>query len=362
MTEVGVDPRGPRLAELRLKDWRCHHHLEATPGDSYWVVLVGDNGAGKTSILEAIYATARGRSFRAAAISDVICSGHDEAQAVLCSENGSGHALGLAVRRSGRELHLDRVAGATLAQAATALPVEYVSGDAYQLVNGPPAVRRRFLDWVLFHVEPRFLAVWHAWRRAHRQRNAALRRGAPKAEVAHWVPAVAAYGEELGVMREALIVRLNGMLADGGSITELDPVRLAYQPGWRETSLAAAFSKTAGRERQAGRAVVGPQYDDWQLRAGDLSPAQLSRGQAKLVSFLLYRAQTRLLSGVGRTPLLLIDDLAADLDAGAIRAAMGLFTGERAQVWLSVLPRDRSLPLRGETAMFHVEPGVARRV
>lgn len=351
----------PRLVNLRLQDWRCHGRLELEPSGQSWVVLAGDNGSGKTSILEGIYAAARGRSFRTPVLAHVIAAGGEEARAVLRSEGDVAHVLGVGVRRSGRELHLDGAAGVSLAEAAQALPAEYISGDAYQLVSGPPGARRRFLDWVLFHVEPPFFALWRAWHRAHRQRNALLRSGSPDRNLNHWLSAVAEPGERLSGLRAALVGRLNEILAEGAAIPRLGRVQLVFRTGWGDTTLAAALERTAARERQAGRAVVGPQYDDWSVEAGGLPPVRLSRGQAKLVTFLLYRAQTRLLCEAGHPPLLLVDDLAADLDPDAIRIATGLLGGEGAQIWVSVLAREASLALSGEAARFHVEPGRAVR-
>lgn len=327
---------------------------------SPWVVLAGDNGTGKTSILEAIYAAARGRSFRTPVLAEAIRNGAEEALAVIRSDGGGAHVLGLALRADGRELRLDQESGIALARAAQALPVEYIGGDAYRLLSGPPAARRRFLDWILFHVEPGFLAAWQAWHRAHRQRNVLLRCAAPEPELAHWRPAVVQQGERLSAMRAAAVAALNAVLGEEGGAPQLGAVRLEFRRGWGDVSLGAALERTAGRERRAGRAVVGPQYDDWRAQVAGSSPAALSRGQTKLASFLLYRAQTRLLADSGRRALLLVDDLPADLDARALAGACALLAEGAAQVWLSVLARDVALSLAGEAVRFHVEPGRVR--
>lgn len=359
---AGTAGAGSRVVAVRLRDWRCHRHWEAEPGPCRWVVLAGANGSGKTSILEAIYAAVRGRSFRTRVLAEAIRMGAEEAQVFLRGEGPVGHTLGLAVRRGGRELRLDQEPGTPVTAAATALPAEYVSGDAYRLVGGAPAARRRFLDWVLFHVEPGFYPVWRAWRRAHLQRNALLRRGAAADDLADWTPAVARHGERLSALRSALVSALNEALAEDGGEARLGPVRLAFKRGWGDMALAAALERSAARERRSGRAVVGPHCDDWRAEAGGLPAAGLSRGQAKLASLILYRAQARLLAAAGHPPLLLVDDLAADLDAPALAAATELLAGEGAQVWLSVLPRDAALALNGDAARFHVEPGKAGRV
>lgn len=347
-----------RIQRIGLKDFRCHSELSLTPMGSAWVVLEGANGAGKTSILEAIFAAARGRSFRTRVVGDLIRTGADAAVVTVEARNGAGHRLGVAFGRQAREVRLDGRADATVADVATSIPVDYLGGEAYQLLGGPPSARRRFVDWGLFHVEPDFLGVWQAWRRAHRQRNEALRRGGLGLEA--WTDLVAESGERLSRLRATYLGRLAELLADGPTEGGGGPwVAIDFRPGWRDGTLREALARSAERERRAGRAVVGPQYDDWILTLRDRAPGQLSRGQMKLASLWLVRAQAEAMARAGRNPILLVDDLLADLDHAAARRAIVALQGGAAQVWLSVLPEDRDIELPGDGTRFHVEPVAA---
>lgn len=348
------------LNKLEITDFRCHSRLTLDLGQAPWIVLEGGNGAGKTSLLEAIYAAARGRSFRSAASGEMIRNGSDASQVIVDFENGEMHRLGVRFMRGFREAHLDGNAVKSLIEITAVLPVEYLGGASHRLVDGPPALRRRFMNWALFHVEHRFLDDWRLWHRAHRQRNEWLRRGDYPASEA-WTSAVAEPGERLSVMRSTLIDRLGDRLAAApeARIQGRTP-RLRFRRGWRGDSLLGDLQGSRGRERRLGRAVVGPQYDDWSLELDGLRPGQLSRGQSKLASLFLWRELGRMMLEAGHSTILLADDFLADLDEDSIRAAISALEGSAGQIWLTVQEKALTLSLPGRAFMFHVEPGDIR--
>lgn len=346
------------LTEVRLENVRCHPALEMVTDDCTWVVLAGANGSGKTSIMEGIYCAARGRSFRSASSAEAIRSGEMTARILLRSRNARNHVLGMELQAHQRAVHLDG-ATADLTAIAEAIPVEYLGGDTVRLVQGTPAVRRRFMDWALFHVEPQFLTVWRYWYRAHRQRNALLKARAANTALAPWTEAVISYGEEVSRLRAHLVESLNSRWLERERPPVLRGLRVRFRRGWRETTLREAFQQSAGRETQAGRAVVGPQHDDWELEGEGWAASGLSRGQAKLASLMLYRCQAALMQAAERHPVLLIDDITADLDSTALRAALDLWGDAGLQIWLSVREEDVGLELPGKIARFHVKQGVS---
>lgn len=346
-----------RLTEVRLENIRCHPVLEITTGDSDWVVLAGANGSGKTSIMEGIYCAARGRSFRSTSSAEAIRAHETSARMLLRGRNNRNHVLGMELQARRRIVHLDGAA-ADLTTIAEAVPVEYLGGDTIRLVQGTPAARRRFMDWALFHVEPDFLTVWRYWYRAHRQRNALLKSRATDTALAPWTEAVVSYGEEVSRLRAHLVENLNSRWLELRRPPVLREQHVRFRRGWREATLRDALRQSASREAQAGRAVVGPQQDDWALEGTGQVASGLSRGQAKLASLMLYRCQAALMQTAKRYPVLLMDDIAADLDPGALQAALGLWVGSGLQIWLSVRKEDIGLVLPGQVARFHVEQGV----
>ena len=343
------------LYDIRLENFRCHEQLRLETGDVDWVVLAGGNGSGKTSILEALYAAARGRSFRSTSLAEVIRHGSNSALALLKATNARQHILGMEIENRRRQARLDG-ASADLTEIAHAIPVEYLGGDTIQLLQASPADRRRFMDWTLFHVEPGFLPAWRLWYRAHRQRNALLKTGAPASALAPWTQAAAEHGERVTRFRSTLITTLQSVLSTVGCHLIADP-ELDFRQGWRGTSLREAFQESASREAMQGRAVIGPQHDDWSLEAGGRTSNELSRGQAKLASLLLYRCQALLMENAERRPVYLMDDLAADLDPDALAAALALWRDAGVQIWITMLAGDIDRPLPGTASRFHVEHG-----
>ncbi len=344
-----------RLTDVRLERFRCHERLELQETGTDWVVLAGGNGSGKTSILEALYTAARGRSFRSTSLAEVIQYDHQSAVALINAVNTRNHILGIEIQNRRRVARLDG-APADLTAIAQAIPVEYLGGDTMRLLQAAPADRRRFMDWTLFHVEPGFLSAWRQWYRSHRQRNALLKAGASGGALAPWTAAAAEYGEQVSRFRSQLVDELQSALLSLDCRFVADP-RLVFRQGWRGPTLREAFRESASRETQQGRAVVGPQYDDWTLEMAGRSGSELSRGQAKLASLLLYRCQASLMRNGKRWPVYLMDDLAADLDRGALNQALGLWGDAGMQVWVTMLEEDAGLPLPGTFRRFHVEHG-----
>ncbi len=349
------------LNKLKIRDFRCYSNLTVDLGQMPWVVLEGGNGAGKTSLMEAVYAAARGRSFRHAPFADMIRGGCDASDLLIDFESGGKHRLGVRFTRNSRESHLDRSPMKGLAEINAVLPVEYLGGASHRLVDGPPGLHRRFMDWALFHVERDFLATWRIWHRANRQRNEWLKRGDYPASES-WTAAVVKSGEKLSTMRSDLVDRLASRLAAAPDTTILGRgPRLRFCQGWRGKSLLEDLEKSRERERRLGRAVVGPQYDDWALDFEDLSSGQLSRGQSKLISLFLWRELGRIMMEAGRSTLLFADDFLADLDADSVRTALAALRGSAGQIWLAVQERGDALELPGESLLFHVERGSIHR-
>ncbi|MBS0433180.1 MAG: AAA family ATPase, partial [Proteobacteria bacterium] len=164
-----------RIAKLQLQHFRCIQRAEITPGPGLnW--LSGSNGAGKTTLLESVYLLSHGHSFRRGAIETLIQRG--QSAFLLHAEILRGaerQVLGMSRTAAGWHLRLN---GRDLQQLAPFLEgcaaICFEPGG-HSLVSGASEGRRRFLDWGVFHVEPRFLEYWRRYRRALRQRNALLR-------------------------------------------------------------------------------------------------------------------------------------------------------------------------------------------
>ncbi|HAD45963.1 MAG TPA: DNA replication and repair protein RecF, partial [Alcanivorax sp.] len=199
------------LADLRLTDFRNYQQAELSPAPGL-NLIVGANGSGKTSLLEAIYFIGSGgRSFRGGRLSRLVRDGADAATLFARVEIGENHHR-LGIRRAPGGIQSLKLNGATpgaLSDVAALLPVLALHPQSVELIFGPSALRRRFLDWGMFHVEHSFLPVWKEASAALKQRNALLRSGrvTPR-ELGYWDQKLAASSDSIERLRDGYLQRL----------------------------------------------------------------------------------------------------------------------------------------------------------
>src|SRR5699024_1446258 len=126
------------IEHLKLRDFRCHDEIDLETSGFPWVVLSGDNGAGKTSLMEAVYASTRGRSFRRCVDAEMIRAGQDDATVFLSTGGNARHRLGARYERQARVIRLDSESVRSPAQTSAVIPVDYMGGRSHRLVDGSP--------------------------------------------------------------------------------------------------------------------------------------------------------------------------------------------------------------------------------
>ncbi|MFW6092379.1 MAG: DNA replication/repair protein RecF [Pseudomonadota bacterium] len=347
-------------------------HLDLCPGLNY---LHGENGAGKTAVLEAVHLLARGRSFRSPQSVDVIRQAAERLQvhAQVADEHRGTVQVGLAKSRRDRtELRIDGEPGRRLSQAAALLPLQVMVPSLSDLVFGSPAERRQWLDWGLFHVKPGYLGTLRSYLHALRQRNAALKAMAGGAlqprELEVWTEEAARLGEAVAEERAAYLAELIPEVV--GVARELTPsmaVAIEHRRGWSgDQGLRKVLGDSVPREVKSGTTQSGPHRGDVALRlAGMPAGAAASRGQGKALASAMMLGQARLLMRTARrASVFLIDDIGAELDLPHSARFFRLL----AELGSQILATSNSGPeaLRGvegtELAVFHVEHGRVTRV
>lgn len=333
--------------------------LEPGPGLNW---LYGDNGAGKTSVLEAIYLLARGRSFRSHRMGPIIQHGADHLR-VVARQRNTQRRLGMERSTESWRGRIDGVDSQRLSEFAAALPLVLVEPDSHRLVDGGPEQRRQYLDWLLFHVEPSYLALWRRYARLLKQRNAALKSGAADAVLLAIETPMIAAGERLNALREQQVVSILAQLDGLAELLALrlpGTLRLKYRPGHpSDQSLAEALPAFRERDRELGYTRRGPHRADLVVVCGERPAAEeLSRGQQKLVALLLLLAQLRLVTaGSPVLPLLLLDDPVSELDGAHLNVLLDWVNAQPVQVWVTATCRCAH-----EARVFHVEQGRIRPV
>lgn len=331
-------------------------------------ILYGDNGSGKTSVLEAVHLLGLARSFRSVRLNPVIqyeqptCTVFGQ---VALGEGGTSN-LGVSRERQGDfTIRIDGQNARSAAQLAELLPLQLINPDSFRLLEGAPKVRRQFLDWGVFHVEPRFMATWQRLQKALRQRNSWLRHGTLDAvSQAAWDRELSASSAEIDEYRRNYITALKPVFEKTLSeLLDLEGLTLSYYRGWdKDRSLSEVLATSLQRDQQMGHTQTGPQRADLRLRLGAHNAADiLSRGQQKLVVCALRIAQGHLVNQTRRGQCIyLVDDLPSELDEQHRRALCRLLEELNCQVFITCVDHEflrESWQKETPVALFHVEQG-----
>lgn len=328
-------------------------------------LLVGDNGSGKTSVLEAFYLLGAGRSFASPRLENVVRHGCDALRVVArVAEAGRESVVGVE-RRLGTapEIHLDGRKVDGFARLAERLPTQVIYPQSDELIIGGPANRRRFVDWGTFHVEQDFMACWRDYQRALNQRNAALRTAATLADLAPWDQILDRTGAQLAGYREAYVQALIPYVtALSGRLFPDSAIELQMSRGWAaEQPLREALARAFDRDRRTQATNVGPHRAELRIRyGGHEARTTASRGQQKLVVYALKLAQLEHLWRTRqRRALLLLDDLPSELDLASRARVFDALRDHAGQVVITAIERSQLDPLlKGcPVKVFHVERG-----
>lgn len=360
------------VTRLRVTSVRRLEAVELCPGPGI-NLITGDNGAGKTSLLEALHLLAYGRSFRGRVRDGLIRTGAEavevfaEWQELTPPRSRKAGLRHLGQRWEGR---LDGESVSQLGELCAALAVVTFEPGSHALVTGGGEPRRRLIDWGLFHVEQaegdqEFLRLWRRYARALKQRNQLLKARVRDGQLDAWDHELAEAGEPLTRRRQHYVERLEPELqrVAGDLIPSLGCPSLAFQPGWSREQLSLADALLVARDRDLtyGHTSVGPHRADWRIDYPALASREaLSRGQAKLtaLSILLAQAEHHAQT-TGEWPVMALDDLASELDRNHQGRVLQRLVASGAQVFITGTEAPSALArLDIVPRVFHVEHGV----
>lgn len=330
-------------------------------------LFIGQNGSGKTSVLEALHLLGLGRSFRSGRVRRLI---NDDATAcTVFAAFAEGGSAGIQRSTNAEsEFRLDGRANITLADIAHRLPLSLLDPASFAEMQEGSKPRRAQLDWGVFHVEHRFYPAWVRYQRALKQRNSLLRSGSIQPfESGGWDRELADSATLLHAFREAHLAAWRPVWDE--VVTGFLPgfsLSLDYVPGWDtgqplEQLLAEAWE----RDLERGHTQLGPHRADLRIKLGT-APADevLSRGQLKLALCALKLSQITVLRQAGVRSVILIDDLASELDAGARSRLLAYLAGTGAQTFITAIEAGDLLAELSASQqgfrMFHVEHGTIR--
>lgn len=347
------------LKLLRINNLRNIQSIEFEPTAGI-NVLWGANGAGKTSVLEAIYLLGRGTSFRSEKAGPVIRRGASAMDVFGKLEGSSGIKQSIGIRKKGAETEL-RANGEgvkRLSLLTKICPVIVVTPRSHEIIERGPENRRRFLDWGVFHVEPMFHRAAMNYRRVLRQRNAALRKNPREASI--WDRELVRNGMEIEGFRQRYLEMFEPLFASeiGRFLGERE-VLINYRPSsCSEQDFLERLKQLREEEIKRGHTLIGPHRTDLLLKLdGRKAGETASRGEQKLIIAALFLAQARFVGEKGQqSPIFLIDDLPAELDREKRACFLGALKELGVQVFITGTEME-AFQHMAEQKMFHVEQG-----
>lgn len=353
------------LQKIHIKKWRnlLDVQLALSPSIN---VLIGQNGSGKTSFLEAIYYLSRGRSFRTHLFNHLI--NHQSEEVSLFAELWQGIRpipFGIERHRSGdSHIRMDYEKLKSILPITGVLPVQVLHPDSREVLTKGPKVRRQFMDWGVFHVKPSFYSAWQVAMRAIKQRNAALKQQEPNKMIVLWDHELVAAAEQLDLMRREYVEQLTPLFEAQLRAFDLNyEIKLVYRRGWtKEQGLADVLAESVNKDRVTGHTQYGPHRADMGVMVGRYSVDDvLSQGQQKLVVYALHLAQGQLLHKLsGKQCIYLFDDVGAELDETKRHLVMEVLNHLKVQVFITAVEESAVFPFvdpKNNYQMFHVEQG-----
>ena len=303
-------------------------------------VFYGQNGSGKTSILEAIHLLATGRSFRTHIPKNYI---QNNTQDAIVFAQSATEKIGMQKQQSGEQLI--KVNGDTVAtqgQLAKILPLQHIDPLSTDIIDHGAKPRRQLLDWLMFHVEPEFYMAWQFYSRALKQRNSLLKtqRNLSLADLEPWNKMLSEYGEILHSQRLSIVEQWKTYLAE--DLAQLLPnlnIQLEYSAGFHvEQGLLNDLVQFHQKDLDRRYTEYGPHRADLRLKTplGD-ADVVLSRGQKKLLIMALKLSQIAMLHACNKETVVLLDDLTAELDLSAQQRLIERLSQLGSQVFITTL-------------------------
>jgi DNA replication and repair protein RecF len=349
-----------RFTSLKVVNLRCFNGVSYLPGPRDNLIY-GANGSGKTTLLEALYIASVGKSFLTNRSSDLVRAGSDGLSITAEVEDLAGFGSSVIFvkkHKSETQITLDGQLVTTASALAQSLPVLVINSRAPDLLGENPSNRRALLDRSLFHVKHSYIGIWKEYRHALRQRNELLRRSM-KSQAAYWEEKLVESSEAINQSRLSLISAINQKLkfleipglCDGDLLFE-------FSPGWNpKQGLAAQLRDDWERDREIGYTIAGPHRADLSLwQGGRAISKKLSRGQSKIIACVIISTIAQFIKSAAISPVVLIDDLVAELDDSMLDIALAFIASIETQCFFTAIkPLEIRPRLPSDTPAFHVE-------
>ena len=321
-------------------------------------VIFGMNASGKTSLLEAAHVLCSGKSFlRASPQKLQQFNSIDFSLNGIMNHHEQPHRYQYLWKDHSVHLKINEQIVRKISRYALQQPVQAITPASFKLIDESPEIRRRFIDWGVFHVKHQYIDAWHRYQRSLSQRNAMLSQAKGKS-LMPWDIEYAKSCEIIDRYRSEYIAALQSTFAN--IVKRLLPDTLVTIGWGKDSHLNDLLTQSQSRDIERGYTYYGPQRAELNIVLnGHPAKDTASRGQKKLITYALYIAQAEIQQEQGEySGLLLVDDLPSELDEEHRSLVLDLLTDLPMQVILSCIdPTDIEQVVKHSTKLFHVKQG-----
>jgi DNA replication and repair protein RecF len=360
------------IFSLKVTQFRNLSLLNFSPTTDGLNIISGQNGSGKTNLLEAIYYLSLAKSFRHASVRHLVHYTKSEfslfAQVLSLGETAKDRTITtLGMQKglnSGIRLRLGERTLSSITELAFFLPVQVIYSQSHHFFELGPVFRRKYLDWGLFYQQPAFLSCWHHFMKMLRQRNAALRKRCSKQEIECWTHELLHHAQVFDHFRRNYVSSIEPYIIEFAQTLLPDlPIQISYDPGWnQQQDLSEALAQSYSEDYRLGYTQFGPHRADLIVNIQQTTVKHiLSRGQQKLLICAMILAQGKfLVEQTKKCPIYLIDDLPAELDRQSRQKLLASLSEQSAQVFITAIESQAITEVASHATpikVFHVEHG-----
>lgn len=352
------------LSQIKIYHFRNIDYAELSLS-KHFNYIVGDNGSGKTSLLEAIYMLGHGRAFRHIQSNRIIQ--HEKPELVLFSQIESAQktrTIGLSkTRHNDNTIKIDGNEGFRLTDLAKLLPIQLITPEGFDLLTGGPKYRRAFIDWGCFHHYPEFVSLWNNLKRLFKQRNALLKQSSNYNQLLPWDKELAPIAEKISQIRASYSQNIFPQIMQ--TCHDFLPeyqLNCQYYQGWEHgISYSDILYRQFERDKFINYTSLGPHKADLKLRIDNIPVEDLlSRGQLKLLMCALRLSQGEYFSETtGQSCIYLIDDFASELDKNKRNLLAKRLKSAQSQVFITAVNQEQISHMIDENdKIFHINSGI----
>ena len=370
------------IKSIHIEHFRCFESLDITLSPDI-NIFYGLNASGKTALLESFFYLSRAKSFKSITANKLIQLGMDKF--ILIAEINQFTRLAMMKPRSKTQfIKIDSEFVVSLSDVYHLLPLQIIDTQSISLIDGSPSIRRKYIDWIVFHVKHHLIDDWKKYRKVIRNRNHALKHGFSIQEIQAWNSELILHSEKINEARKYFIDRVNEKLKNyRQDYLSFIPCYLEFYQGWdTKFSYADILQKNLQYEIKRGHTKEGIHKADFYLKVNHdksnfLAKEILSNGQKKLIAFILYVIQLEIYleeikSDSQYQPVILIDDITSELDMTLLTLLFDYILSLNIQIIITILETRENLQLVNEklihnkykknVKLFHIKQSAIREI